>query len=235
MKLALITGASRGLGRSIAQELQARDYEVVGLSRSQAEDVTYQQRSVDLSNVSGIDAVIREITPFLERADSVLLVQNAAWIEPIHRVGQLDGEKVTAHVHANLLAPMLLANAVLAFNKPTDLIHVTSGAAKRPISGWSAYCGTKAGLDHFTETLALELEGTSHRAALFNPGVMDTSMQAEIRSSSKEAFADLEQFHSYETEGRLRSPETVARVFAEQLIDRPLENGKTYSIYDLIK
>ena len=40
MKLALITGASRGLGRSIAQELQARDYEVVGLSRSQAEDVT---------------------------------------------------------------------------------------------------------------------------------------------------------------------------------------------------
>ncbi|MCT4786026.1 SDR family NAD(P)-dependent oxidoreductase [Exiguobacterium aestuarii] len=235
MKLALVTGASRGLGRAIAQELQSRGYEVVGLSRSKAEDVTFEQRSVDLSSVSGIETAIEEITPLFESADSILLVQNAAWIEPIHRVGQLNGTKVTAHVHANLLAPMLLANAVLSFNKPTKLIHVTSGAAKRPISGWSAYCGTKAGLDHFTETLALELDGTPHRAALFNPGVMDTSMQAEIRSSSEEAFADLEQFRSYETEGRLRSPETVARVFAEQLIDRPLENGKTYSIYDLIK
>ncbi|WP_026824944.1 MULTISPECIES: SDR family NAD(P)-dependent oxidoreductase [Exiguobacterium] len=235
MKLALVTGASRGLGRAISQELQSRGYEVVGLSRSQAEEVTYQQLSVDLSNVSGINSAIEEITPLLETADSILLVQNAAWIEPIHRVGQLDGDKVTAHVHANLLAPMLLANAVLAFDKPTELIHVTSGAAKRPISGWSAYCGTKAALDHFTNTLALELEGTPHCAALFNPGVMDTSMQTEIRSSSEDAFADLEQFRSYETEGRLRSPETVARVFAEQLIDRSLENGKTYSIYDLIK
>lgn len=235
MKLAIVTGASRGLGRAVAEELQARGYDVVGLSRSTTKDVTYRQLETDLSTVSGINHAIEKIRPFIELAESVLVVQNAALIEPIHRVGQLDTEKLTAHVHANLLAPMLLSNAILSFEKPSSFIHVTSGAAKRPISGWSAYCGTKAGLDHFTETLALELDGSHHVAALFNPGVMDTSMQAEIRSSSQEAFADIEQFRAYETEGRLRSPETVARVLAEQLVDQPLENGRTYSIYDLIK
>lgn len=235
MKLALVTGASRGLGRAVAEELQPRGYEVVGLSRSRAKDVTYRQLQVDLSSIQGIDDAIDQIRPLAEQATSVLVVQNAALLEPIHRVGKLDAEKLTAHVHTNMLAPMLLANAVLSTGVPASFIHVTSGAAKRPISGWSAYCGTKAGLDLFTETLALELEGTNHRAALFNPGVMDTSMQAEIRSSSEEAFADVEQFRAYETEGRLRSPETVARVLAEAMIDEPFENGKTYSIHDLIK
>lgn len=235
MQLALITGASRGLGRAIAEELQTRGFEVVGLSRSRAEDVSYRQVEVDLSSSSGIEQALDTISPVLKLAKSILVVQNAALIEPVHRVGKLDATKLTAHVHTNLLAPMLLANALLSFDIPTSFIHVTSGAAKRPISGWSAYCGTKAGLDRFTETLALELEGTPHRAALFNPGVMDTSMQAEIRSSTKEAFADVEQFRSYETDGKLRSPETVGRVLVEAMIDQPFENGKTYSIHDLIK
>ncbi|WP_214888733.1 SDR family NAD(P)-dependent oxidoreductase [Exiguobacterium sp. s142] len=234
MKLALVTGASLGLGRAVAEELSRRNYDVINLSRSQSRDLTFKHIEVDLSDVSSTLRALDQIKPYIADATSLLIIQNAALIEPIHRAGHLDTEQLTAHVQANLLAPMLITNAVLAYDVPVSLIHVTSGAAKRPISGWSAYCGTKAGLDHFSETVALELEGTRHRLALFNPGVMDTSMQQTIRASSREAFQDVEQFQAYETEGKLRSPETVGRVLVEQLIDKPFVNGKTYTIHDLI-
>lgn len=233
MKLAIVTGASRGLGRAIAEELSKRDYEVVNFSRTQG-DAPFRHVSVDLSDSVSLLHALEQMRPLIERADSLLVVQNAALIDPIHQVGQLDSNQLMSHVQANLLAPMLLANHVLRYTLPVSFIHVTSGAAKRPISGWSAYCATKAGLDHFTETLALELTDMHHRAALFNPGVMDTSMQATIRASSKDAFQDVEQFQAYVAEGRLRSPETVARVLIEYMIDTPFENGKTYSIYDLV-
>ena len=234
MKLAIVTGASRGLGRAVAEELSRRNYDVINLSRSQSPDSKFKQIEVDLSDVSSTLRALEQTKPLIEQATSLLVVQNAALIEPIHRAGQLDAEQLTAHVQANLLAPMLITNAVLACDTPVALIHVTSGAAKRPISGWSAYCSTKAGLDHFSETVALELEGSKHRIALFNPGVMDTAMQQKIRSSSRDAFQDVEQFQAYETEGKLRSPETVGRILVEQLIDQPFVNGKTYTIHDLI-
>lgn len=234
MKLALVTGASRGLGRAVAEELSKRNYDVINLSRSHSPDLPFKHIEVDLSDVTSTLAALEQIKPLIEQATSLLVVQNAALIEPIHRAGQLDTEQLTAHVQANLLAPMLITNTVLAYRVPVSLIHVTSGAAKRPISGWSAYCGTKAGLDHFSETVALELEGSSNRIALFNPGVMDTTMQQTIRASSREAFQDIEQFQAYETEGKLRSPETVGRVLVEQMIDKPFVNGKTYSIHDLV-
>lgn len=234
MKLALVTGASRGLGRAVAEELSRRNYDVINLSRSQSPDLAFEHIEVDLSDVTSTLDVLKQIKPLIERATSLLVVQNAALIEPIHRAGQLDTDQLTAHVHANLLAPMLITNAVLAYDVPVSLIHVTSGAAKRPISGWSAYCGTKAGLEHFSETVALELDGSRHRLALFNPGVMDTMMQQTIRASSREALQDVEQFQAYETEGKLRSPETVGRVLVEKMIDEPFVNGKSYSIHDLI-
>lgn len=232
MKLAIVTGASRGLGRSVAEELVKRDYEVVNFSRTQAADASFRHVEVDLSNPESTLAALEHVKPLIETATSLLVVQNAALIEPIHRAGHMNPNQLIAHVQANLLAPMLVTNAVLAYELPVSLIHVTSGAAKRPLSGWSAYCGTKAGLDHFTETVALELDGTHNKVALFNPGVMDTAMQENIRASSEDAFRDVEQFRSYVTEGRLRTPETVARILVEHLIDEPFENGKTYSVYD---
>lgn len=232
MKLAIVTGASRGLGRSVAEELVKRDYEVVNFSRTQAADASFRHIEVDLSNPESTLAALEHVKPLIETATSLLVVQNAALIEPIHRAGHMNPNQLIAHVQANLLAPMLVTNAVLAYELPVSLIHVTSGAAKRPLSGWSAYCGTKAGLDHFTETVALELDGTHNKVALFNPGVMDTAMQENIRASSEDAFRDVEQFRSYVTEGRLRTPETVARILVEHLIDEPFENGKTYSVYD---
>lgn len=232
MKLAIVTGASRGLGRSVAEELLKRDYEVVNFSRTQAADASFRHVEVDLSNPESTLSALEHVKPLIETATSLLVVQNAALIEPIHRAGHMNPNQLIAHVQANLLAPMLVTNAVLAYELPVSLIHVTSGAAKRPLSGWSAYCGTKAGLDHFTETVALELDGTHNKVALFNPGVMDTAMQENIRASSEDAFRDVEQFRSYVTEGRLRTPETVARILVEHLIDEPFENGKTYSVYD---
>ena len=121
MKLAIVTGASRGLGRAIAEELLNRNYEVVNFSRTQATDATFRHVEVDLSDPTSTLHALEHVKPLLETATSLLVVQNAALIEPIHRAGQLDAAQLIAHVQANLLAPMLLTNAVLALS----LIHIS--------------------------------------------------------------------------------------------------------------
>jgi NAD(P)-dependent dehydrogenase (short-subunit alcohol dehydrogenase family) len=63
------------------------------------------------------------------------------------------------------------------------IINLSSGAALRPLEGWSAYCAAKAGLAMLTRSLALEYGEAGIRAFGFAPGVVDTDMQAEIRAS----------------------------------------------------
>src|SRR5690606_15700892 len=63
------------------------------------------------------------------------------------------------------------------------IVNLSSGAAHRPMEGWSAYCAGKAGLAMVTQSLALEYGARGIRAFGFAPGVVDTDMQGEIRAS----------------------------------------------------
>ncbi|MDI4707229.1 SDR family NAD(P)-dependent oxidoreductase, partial [Pseudoalteromonas shioyasakiensis] len=110
-------------------------------------------------------------------------------------------EDLVNHIHVNMIAPMLITNSFLnEANKHEHVqaiaVEVTSGAGKRPIFGWSTYCSTKAGINLYTETVALEQEelNTGNKVIAFNPGVMDTQMQETIRSMDKDAFLDVERY-----------------------------------------
>ena len=80
---------------------------------------------------------------------------------------------------------MLLMDAFVPHPKelacPKLVVNISSGAAKRPIEGWSAYCSAKAGLDMATRTLALEQSRETNpvRVLSFAPGIVDTRMQEE--------------------------------------------------------
>jgi NAD(P)-dependent dehydrogenase (short-subunit alcohol dehydrogenase family) len=63
------------------------------------------------------------------------------------------------------------------------VINLSSGAAFRPLEGWSAYCASKAGLAMFTRSIDLEYGAQGIRAVGFAPGLVDTGMQAQIRAS----------------------------------------------------
>src|SRR5699024_7077821 len=96
-------------------------------------------------------------------------------------VNQTPGQ-VTKHVHVNTIAPMVLTNFFLKKGMDTGIplisMIITSGAANRPIFGWSAYCSSKASMNMYVQTVALEQNHlkTNHKIIAFSPGVMDTAM-----------------------------------------------------------
>src|SRR5699024_5076527 len=120
---------------------------------------------------------------------------------------------------------------------PLISMIITSGAANRPIFGWSAYCSSKASMNMYVQTVALEQNHlkTNHKIIAFSPGVMDTAMQEKIRESSTEAFIDVETFRGYKEDGQLSKSDMVGSVIVDIMGDESsIENGKIYDISDYI-
>lgn len=92
------------------------------------------------------------------------------------------------------------------------VINISSGAGRRAIYGWSAYCAAKAGIDMVSNVAALEAKtaGTGVEIVSLAPGVIDTPMQEAVRSASAEQFVDVERFRQMKAAGELRAPADVA-------------------------
>lgn len=248
MKFAIITGASKGLGAAIAERMINEKVGVIAVSRTEnaelrekasVNNVFYQHFSCNLAVPAEIEKSFQEILSFLEskKAEVIYVINNAGVIDPIATTGTLDHQALIANVQINLIAPVMITNILLKYaSAPLKIANVSSGAAERAIQGWSAYCSTKAGLNMFTETVAAEQKtaGASHEIIAFSPGIMDTDMQGTIRSSSKEAFNDLEKFKEYKEQGMLRPAHVVADALVNLLLEAQIESGKIYRVNELI-
>ncbi|MBM7588077.1 benzil reductase ((S)-benzoin forming) [Bacillus pakistanensis] len=249
VKYAIITGASRGLGESICKQLVDNGIHLLTVSRSESDEVkqyaevqgvTYQHFPCDLSKVEGIQDSFSLIMEIVNQpnVENIYLINNAGMVDPINTAGNMEAAQLQKSVNVNLLAPMIITNMFLERTNRKDVMiaNITSGAGSRAVHGWSAYSSTKAGLNMFTETVALELANHKRRERIFafSPGVMDTEMQGVIRSANKEAFADIDQFKQYKERGMLRSTETVASALVELLLNKEIESGKIYHVNDLL-
>ncbi|MBC5636582.1 (S)-benzoin forming benzil reductase [Ornithinibacillus sp. BX22] len=252
MKLALITGVSKGLGESIAKLFLESGIHVLGISRSinkQLEKIAannhvkYHHYTCDLGNMGEIEEAIEKVKADIQQYDPSLLylINNAAVIEPINQVSKLDNQALAYHVHLNTVVPMILTKELLDFSSKINTsficVNITSGAAERPIYGWAAYCSSKASINMYTRTAALEQETlkTGHKIIAFNPGIMDTDMQQTIRSSAKEAFNEVEKFKAYKEGNQLRDSDTVGGILIDILNDEAsIENGKIYQVNEYV-
>jgi benzil reductase ((S)-benzoin forming) len=92
------------------------------------------------------------------------------------------------------------------------VINISSGAGRRPLYGWSAYCAAKAGLDMASRVAALEAEARRKPVEIVSlaPGVIDTDMQGVVRGTDEALFMDVERFRHMKAAGELRSAEAVA-------------------------
>lgn len=251
MKYAIITGASKGLGEAIAKRLIQEQIAVVSVSRTENEDIKmlalekglfYQHYSCNLSLEEEVQEVFLEIAHCIFQKDpkEILMFNNAGAIEPIQTVGQLDPTPVVRSIQVNLIAPILITNLFLnkaqLTNTTIQVINVTSGAAVHSIEGWSVYCSSKAGVNMFTQTAALEQAqlNSNNKIIAFSPGIMDTNMQETIRSSSKEAFKDLERFKGYKEKNMLLKTDEVANALIDLLLSDNVESGKVYNIKELL-
>lgn len=220
MNLYIVTGTTKGLGKALAEAI-ARDAgnELVALARAPDETFNGGVRfEVDLADPRALERVCDRVAAHVEgkRFAKAVLINNAGVVEPVGPLETLDAGALERSLAVNLLAPLLLMRRFLALAEGIAplrrIVNISSGAGRRPIFGWSAYCTAKAGLDMATRVVALEAEarGAPVEAVSLAPGVIDTAMQGVVRSAPRERFRDVERFVKMKAEGELRTPEEVA-------------------------
>ncbi len=191
-KIALVTGASRGLGEGVARAL-ARDGAAVmllardgDLARKVAGEIVdaggrAEALACDVSDYPSVERAVADTRQRLGGLD--ILVNNAGVIEPIAELAASDPAVWARNIQINLIGAYYVVRAVLdrMLQNGGTIINISSGAAYRPLEGWSSYCAGKAGLAMLTRSLALETTGV--RIFGFSPGTIDTDMQVKIRAS----------------------------------------------------
>jgi benzil reductase ((S)-benzoin forming) len=114
------------------------------------------------------------------------------------------------------------------------VVNISSGAAHRAIPSWSSYCASKAALEMISETFYREEQEKGRLTTVYavSPGVVDTNMQAHIRSVDPDDFAASSTFHAYKEQNELASPALVARKL-NQLLQLPYSGTVSCSLRDI--
>jgi NAD(P)-dependent dehydrogenase (short-subunit alcohol dehydrogenase family) len=204
-KVAIVTGASREIGAGAAFVLAKAGAAVMLVARDGkralqlAEEIVANggqamAMSCDVSDYGSVRRVVEETERRLGRID--ILVNNAGIIDPIGALAESDPAAWRRSIEVNLVGAYHSARATLPQMLEAGngtVINVSSGAAHRPLEGWSAYCAGKAGLAMLTEAIALECTDAGIRVFGLAPGVVDTDMQATIRASGINRISQIRQ------------------------------------------
>jgi NAD(P)-dependent dehydrogenase (short-subunit alcohol dehydrogenase family) len=239
---ALVTGGGRGIGRATALLLAQCGARVVVTARSSEIDTVAAEIVAAGGDALAVPAdVSREdhVRRLVDNAGDVdILVNNAGVIWPIALLAEADPETWSGSIAINLTGVFLTMHAVLPGMIARNwgrIVNVSSGAARGTTAGWSAYSAAKAGVEAMTSVASRELADRDIRVVGVRPGIVDTEMQVEIRSSGEEQFTreNVDRFRGYKERGLLRPPEHPARLIVWLLGDDAVEyNGTTVALDD---
>jgi benzil reductase ((S)-benzoin forming) len=220
MNLYIVTGTTQGLGKALAERIALDpDNELIALARAPDGPIPGGARfEVDLADGAALERACDRVEERIrgKRYAKAVLVNNAGVIAPVAPLEAVDPAALERNLAVNLVAPMRLMRRFLRMTEGAAavrrIINISSGAGRRPISGWSAYCAAKAGIDMASRVAALEAQGRGHAVQVTSlaPGVIDTGMQGAVREASAEDFADVERFRRMKAEGALRPSADVA-------------------------
>lgn len=220
-RIALVTGASRGIGAAVAKRYAAEGAHLILVARTQGglEEVDDAIRTIggtatlcplDLLDSEKIDQMAFAIGERFDRLD--ILVGNAGTLGELAPTGHVDPRVWAETMAVNVTANWRLVRGFDPLLRRSDAgraIFVTSGAARRNPAYWSAYAASKAALESLVRCYAAELRKTNVRANLVDPGVVRTTLRAKALPG--------------EDPRRLPSPEAVTEAFvalAESSCDR---------------
>jgi benzil reductase ((S)-benzoin forming) len=215
--LAIVTGASRGLGRAIAEQLHAAGHQVLGVSR-QTPPAPFEQWACDLSDPLPVAQRLEQWLGTLDpqRFADATLINNAALITEPKPLADVDAASLSATVRVGLEAPLLLTSAFLratrAWPGVRRVLHISSGLGRRGMASTGPYCAVKAGLDNLARAQVLEeaLQPNGAKVCSLAPGVIDTDMQVQLRGADANAFPDRAAFVHMKNGGRLDVPAAAA-------------------------
>lgn len=231
----IITGASRGLGAALAEQLLAPSRRLIVIARGVNPALLERARALsapldyhqhDLSQVEATAALAARLADDLgamPRPSRYVLINNAGTVEPVALAQHLPAAAAAMAMNLNVVAVMTLSAAFLAATQAGGaerrILNISSNAGRRPVPGWGVYCSTKAALDMYSRCIKAEQAGAGNPARVCSlaPGVIDTEMQSVIRGSSSDQFPQLERFMQMKAEGTLSDPASVAGRLIEYL------------------
>ncbi len=223
-RIALITGASRGIGAAVAKHFAREGAHVILVARTtsdleaiddsvQADGGTATLVPLDLTEFAAIDQMGAAIAERFGRLD--VLVGNAAILGTLSPIGHTDPETWERTFAVNVTANWHLIRAFDPILRASDsgrAIFVTSGVGSRAIPYYGAYAASKAALNRMVETYAAEVTKTKLKVNLIDPGVVRTAMRAQ-------AFPG-------EDPAGLPPPESVTEAFVRLAVSRVRSHGK---------
>jgi NAD(P)-dependent dehydrogenase (short-subunit alcohol dehydrogenase family) len=223
-RIALITGASRGLGAAVARRFAAEGARLVLVARTVGgiEEVDDAVRAaggsatlvpLDLTDFDAIDRLGQSLHERFGRLD--ILVGNAAFLGTLSPVGHITPRDWAAVVNLNLTANWRLLRSLDPLLRASDAgraIFVTDALARAPKAYWGAYAATKAALETLVRVYADEIANTKIRANLLDPGRLRTALRARA--------------YPGERPDSLPPPESVAAAFVDLAETACTRNGE---------
>lgn len=239
----LITGTSRGIGEALALKILQEGYTVLGISRNLSDSLrspNYYHLSLDLTETSRLSQIIEKTDEIVkgQSLDFICLVNNASATEPIGPIENCPPDEIEVHVKIGLIAPMLLTSLFIKRFQGEKIrkkvVFISSGAAFRPSADMSIYSSSKAGSHMFAQCVGLEQQNKENGFEVnsIGPGMVETAMQQEVRSRTREEFAMADYFKQAYEDGIVQEPGKVAGKIYTILINK-YGQGKYVSVSEV--
>lgn len=219
----IITGTSKGIGEQLAGMLLDLGHQVIGIARGNSERLrgysNYTHRSFDLSDIMGVDVLLKEIVHKVNIVDSEIfcLINNAAMLEPLKPIERCTAQEIQQHLQVSLAAPMVATSSFIRYTEYIDIrrkiINITSGSGTYPAPGMSAYCTAKAGINMFTQCVGAEQANQPRPVEIIavDPGMVETQLQAAARGKDEEDFGMAKYFKQAYESGQVQPAEELGR------------------------
>jgi benzil reductase ((S)-benzoin forming) len=222
-RISIVTGAGTGIGRAIAKSLASTGRQVLICGRRLErlkETQSHFPEKIDILKADVSQEKDRmNIASLVAGSKVEFLVHNAAVLGEISHIGSLDLQKWRRVMEINVEGPLFLTQALLPLMNKTRILHISSGAANHPISGWSSYCTSKAALHMIFLMQNEELKDKGILTGSVRPGIVDTEMQQLIRQKDVSKYKNLQRFHDLYNNNELESCEHVAKLVSWMLIE----------------
>ena len=200
-KVALVTGASRGIGAAAARQFASQGASVVLVARSEgaireiATEIGEAAIAVaaDVSSKEDMAAAVAEAANAFGGLD--YLCNNAGILEPIGMLEEMDPDDFARVMAVNINGVFNGIHAAMPEMRKRGggvIVTISSGAAHGPMEGWGHYCTSKAAVNMLTRAVHRENAGSGIRALGLSPGTVDTEMQVAIKKSGVNAVSKLE-------------------------------------------